>query len=103
MATPAQPPERDFKERFNHQDMAIERGKDSGALTRREVRRLQREQDKVRRLMDDLRREAYSPREAQRRIDWRLDWIDRRIYELSTNSEVAPHFRPNSPPPPPPR
>lgn len=103
LSAQAQPLEPRFEDRFREQDWAIQRGRDSGALTRREVRRLRREQDEVRRLMDNLRREAYPPHEAQRQIERRLDRLDRRIYELSTNSEVAPHFRPDSPPPPPPR
>ncbi len=101
--SPAQPPEDDFANRFDRQDLAIQRGKDSGALTRREVRWLRREQEETRRFMDDLRYQGYPPHEAIRQIEQRLDRLDRRIHELATNNEVAPHFRGDYPPPPPPR
>lgn len=98
LSSQAQAFERRFEDRFRDQDWAIQRGRDSGALTRREARQLRREQDEIRLVMDDLRRKGYTPREVWRQVEWRFERLDRRIYELSTNREVAPHFRPDYPP-----
>lgn len=92
----AGPPGPGFDDRLDRQEFAIQRGIDSGELTRRETRMLRREQDEVRQFMRDVRRAGYPPHEARYMIDRRLDHMDRRIHELSHNSERRP-------PPPPPR
>jgi hypothetical protein len=68
-----------FDDRLDRQSSAIQRGIDSGELTRREARTLRREQDEARQFMRDLRREGYPPHEARRMIDRRLDRVDRQI------------------------
>ncbi|MGQ9831764.1 MAG: hypothetical protein ACUVQI_09215 [Thermochromatium sp.] len=108
-AQPAGPPGPRFDDRLVRQSEVIRRGLDSGELTRREARILQREQDEVRQFMHDLRRDGYPPHEAWRLIDRRLDNLDRHIRDLSSNRTVAPHYQggppPRDPPPrnPPPR
>ena len=93
-----------FDERLDRQEAAIQRGLDSGELTRREARTLRREQDEVRQFMHELRRDGYPPHEAQRLIERRLDRVGRHIRELSGNWDVAPHYYGGDRrPPPPPR
>lgn len=97
----AWPHEPRFEDRLDHQSRAIQRGIDSGELTRREASRLRHERDEVRQFMRDLRRGGYPPHEARRMIERRLDRLDRHIRELSRNSDVAPHYRGDRRGPPP--
>ena len=90
-----------FDDRLDRQSSAIQRGIDSGQLTRREARTLRREQDDARQYMRDLRREGYPPHEARRMIERRLDRVDRHIRDLSNNRDVAPHYRGDRRGPPP--
>ncbi|QGU31586.1 hypothetical protein [Thermochromatium tepidum] len=92
------PPEPRYDDWLGRQAAAIQRGIDSGELTRREGRALRREQDEARQFMRDLRHDGYPPHEAHRLIERRLGRLDRRIRDLSNNNEVAPHYR--EPPPP---
>ncbi|MTW20816.1 hypothetical protein [Allochromatium palmeri] len=82
-----------FDDRLDRQSSAIQRGIDSGALTRREVKTLRREQSETRQFMRDVRRDGYPPHEARRMIERRLDRVDRQIRKLSNNRDVAPHYR----------
>lgn len=93
------PPDPRFDDRLDRQSSAIQRGIDSGELTRREARTLRHEQDEARQFMRDLRREGYPPHEARRMIDRRLDHLDRQIRKLSDNRDVAPHYRGDRRPP----
>ncbi|BCU06844.1 hypothetical protein [Allochromatium tepidum] len=95
------PPGPRFDDRLDRQSTAIQRGIDSGELTRREVRRLRQEQDEARQFIRDLRRDGYPPHEARRMIERRLDRVDRHIRELSRNGDVAPHYRGDRRGPPP--
>ncbi|ADC62947.1 hypothetical protein [Allochromatium vinosum] len=95
------PPGPRFDDRLDFQSSSIQRGIDSGELTRREARRLRQEQDEARQFMRDLRRDGYPPHEARRMIERRLDRVDRHIRELSRNSDVAPHYRGDRRGPPP--
>lgn len=96
------PPGPGFEDRFKRQDSAIQRGIDSGELTRQEVKKLRREQDQARQFMRDVRQDGYPPSEARSMIERRLDRIDWTIYDLSRNRDVAPHYYDNRRPPPPP-
>ncbi|MBK1720287.1 hypothetical protein CKO27_22085 [Thiocystis violacea] len=78
-----------IEDRLDRQQTAIQRGIDSGELTRGEAKSLKRDQRELRRFIDDLRHEGYPPHEARRMIDKRLDRAGRRIQELSNNHEVA--------------
>jgi hypothetical protein len=90
-----------FDDRLDRQSSAIQRGIDSGELTRRETRTLRREQDETRQFMRDVRRDGYPPHEARRMIERRLDRVDRQIRKLSSNRDVAPHSRDDRRGPPP--
>jgi hypothetical protein len=95
------PPGPRFDDRLDRQSSAIQRGIDSGELTRREVRTLRREQDETRQFMRDVRRDGYPPHEARRMIERRLDRVDGQIRRLSNNRDVAPHHRGDRRGPPP--
>jgi hypothetical protein len=95
------PPGPRFDDRLDRQSSVIQRGIDSGELTRREARTLRRDQDEARQFMRDVRRDGYPPHEARRMIERRLDQVDRRIRELSNNRDVAPHYRGDRRGPPP--
>lgn len=93
---------RDIQGWMDRQQYEIQRGIDSGELTKREARHLKREQRDIRELGDRLRSEGYSPHEARRMIEDRLRDADRHISDLRYNDEVAygpDHYR--RPPPPP--
>lgn len=87
------PPGSRFDDQLDRQSSAIQRGIDSGELTRREVRTLRREQEEARQFMRDLRRDGYPPHEARPMIERRLERLDRQIRKLSSNNDVAPHYR----------
>ena len=76
-----------LEDRLDRQQSAIDRGIDRGELTRDEARSLNREQREIRRLLEDLRRDGYPPREARRMVERRLERADRHIYDLTHNDE----------------
>ncbi len=91
------------EERMDRQQGAIERGIDSGMLTRREAKSLQREQREIRHMLGEYRRDGYPPREIRRVLADRLDRAERHIRDLSHNEEVSYRGRDDHRPPPPAR
>ncbi|MBK1694297.1 hypothetical protein CKO09_06020 [Chromatium weissei] len=68
-----------IRDRIEHQRMMMERGLETGALTRHEVQELRREQRKLRQMAESLRDSGASRMEQRQVLDTRLDRIDRRI------------------------
>lgn len=77
-----------IQDRMERQQAAIDRGLDSGALTRSEARSLQYEQREIRRVADDLRRNGRSPEKSRRTLDRMLDRADWHLRDLLHNDEV---------------
>jgi hypothetical protein len=75
-------------ERLDRQQAAIDRGVDSGALTKREAGILRQEQREIRELARRLHRDGSSPRDTRRILDKKLDQSDRHIRRLTSNDEV---------------
>ncbi|NEX19078.1 hypothetical protein G3480_01920 [Thiorhodococcus mannitoliphagus] len=98
----AQPGSQSIPDWMARQQEEIQRGVDAGVLTEREARSLRREQREIRQLGDSLRRDAYPPHEARRRLEERLRAADRRIYDLKNNDEFVYGSWDDRPPPPPP-
>lgn len=78
-----------FEGWMDRQQHAIQRGIDSGALTRREARSLRREQREIRRFGEQLRQDGYSPREGRRLMKEQLQRADWHIEDLLHNRARA--------------
>lgn len=74
-------------DRMDHQVRIMERGIESGALTKREVKILRREQYAIRDLAKDLRAEGHSSHKRRRMLDRRLDRAENHIREFMRNDE----------------
>ena len=74
------------RERIEHQQMVIERGLETGVLTRHEALKIRREQRELRELAEDLRESGTSRMERQQILDSRLDRIDR-PYDNQRNND----------------
>ncbi len=68
-----------IRDRLEHQQAVIERGIETGALTRYEAMSLQREQREIRELAADLRQAGTSHAEREQILDARLDRAERHI------------------------
>ncbi|NEX22898.1 hypothetical protein G3480_21775 [Thiorhodococcus mannitoliphagus] len=90
IALPAQakPHGDSLRERLDRQQTAIDRGVDSGALTRREADILRTEQREIRDLARSLRDERHPARKSQRLLGSKLDRAERHIRRLASNDEV---------------
>ena len=89
MALPAQaqPGRGDFYNRLERQQAKVERGIDSGELTRREAGELRDEHREARRLAERLRADGYSPRERDRILSRKLDRTGRLLERYLNNDE----------------
>jgi len=89
IAAPAQarPHRGGVYDRMDHQVRIMERGIESGALTKREVKILRREQYEIRDLVKDLRAEGYSSHKRRRILDRRLDRAENHIRAFMHNDE----------------
>jgi hypothetical protein len=88
-----------IRDRLEHQQAVIERGIETGALTRREAKELRREQREIRDLAEDLRDAGASRGERQRILDARLDRIDHRLRKALHDRDERPRdgrYRPDS-------
>ena len=95
----AAPDRADFRDRLEHQQTRIERGIDSGDLTKREAGELREEHRAIRRLAEHLRADGYSWRERSRILDRKLDRTERHIRQLMQNDEVRHDRGPGREPP----
>ncbi|MBK1722166.1 hypothetical protein CKO23_07855 [Thiocystis violacea] len=88
MALPAQaaPKGHDIDARLDRQQTTIDRGINSGELTKREAGILRQEHREIRDLARSLRRDW--SRETYRRLDRKLDRSERHIRSLASNDEV---------------
>ncbi len=78
---------RGIEDRMDRQQHAIQRGIDSGNLTRREARLLKREQREIRHFGEQIRHEGYSPKKGRKLMKKRLRRSDRHIKDLLHNRE----------------
>jgi hypothetical protein len=83
----AQPGRGDFYHRLERQQAKVERGIDSGELTRREAGELRDEHREVRRLAERLRADGYSPRESDRILNRKLDRTERQLERYLHNDD----------------
>ncbi|MBK1721924.1 hypothetical protein [Thiocystis violacea] len=97
----AQPGRQDIQRWLDRQQQEIQRGIDSGALTKHEARSLRRQQREIQEFGDRLRREGYPPHESRRLLQERLRDADRRIDDLTHNDEWVYGPDDRRPPPPP--
>lgn len=80
---------RDVEQRQNRQASRIERGIDKGQLTRREVRKLRREQKHVAKQLRYLRRHNYLSRRDKRDVMEHLDYVSNKIRSMKHNERYA--------------
>lgn len=74
-----------FDHRLDRQDMRIENGIESGELTRKEARRLRKQQRRIARLKRDFRRDGHLTRKERRTLKNELSRASKRIYRLKHN------------------
>lgn len=79
-----------IRDRLEHQQAVIERGIETGALTRREVKELRQEQRDIRRLAEDLHDAGTSRGERRRILNTRLDRIDHRLRKALRDRDERP-------------
>ncbi len=80
-----------IERRQHKQHRRIDRGIDNGQLTRREVRKLKREQKHAAREIRHFRRHQYLSSLNKRQIIEHLDFVSHKIYDLKHNDYVRRH------------
>lgn len=78
----------DVYDRLDRQQTAIDRGVDSGDLTRHETRILRAEHREIRDLARSLSRDRHASRDMRRLLDIKLDRSERHIRRLASNDAV---------------
>ncbi len=79
----------DVERRQYRQGIRIERGIESGQLTRREARRLKREQRHVAKQVRHMQRHSYLSQKAKWEIMEHLDYVSEKIRDLKHNRRYA--------------
>ncbi|MCK4841763.1 MAG: hypothetical protein KAT04_07745 [Methylococcales bacterium] len=79
--------------RQHKQESRIERGIDKGQLTRREVRKLHREQKHVAKQLRRYRHSHYLSRRDKRSVMEHLDYVSEKITDFKHNDRYARNYR----------
>jgi len=74
-----------IRKRMARQSWRIDAGIDDGSLTRKEARKLHKQQDKIRHLARKFKRDGYITRKEHRILIGKLDRAGDRIYRLKHN------------------
>ncbi|PQJ97147.1 hypothetical protein [Chromatium okenii] len=85
-----------IRDRIERQQMMIERGLETGALTRHEAQDFRREQRELRKIAGSLRDSGASRMERQQVLDSRLDRIDRRLKRAMRDNDRGDRFQPDN-------
>lgn len=79
----------DIDHRLNRQDARIERGIEQGQLTRREIRKLKREQRHVAKQVRHLKRHDYLSHDDKREVSEHLGYVSNKIRKLKHNEHYV--------------
>lgn len=79
-------------DRIDRQHERIQDGKESGALTRREARKLKKQQRRIRSLAREFREDGRIDREERRILRRKLDKASKRIYAFKHNDKQRPTY-----------
>lgn len=80
-----------FEQRLDRQHLRIKQGVRSGELTRKEARRLRKQQRHIARLESRFLRDGYLNRHERRTLRRKLDAASDRIYRLKHNDRYRDH------------
>jgi hypothetical protein len=75
-------------DRLERQQSRIEQGIDSGELTRKEAKRLKKQQRKVRWLFREFRDDGHLSKHERRKLNQKLDRISSNIWEFKHNHKT---------------
>ena len=76
-----------FHQRLERQQYRIEKGIDSGALTRKEAKKLRRQQRKIRKMARHFREDGVLTRDERYKIRNKLDRVSDRIWAFKHNDD----------------